>query len=335
MKAYRTSLAIPALLLAAWYFGVPAPRAAEVEKNLEQSFAVKPGAKLVIDADRGSIDVTVGAGDTIAIKVLRKAKANTAARAEEILAKHEVRFAHEGNTVTVKARLLEASRNWFRRGANLYVRYEAVVPRELDPDLTTAGGSIHVGDLAGTVRARTAGGSVKVGRTEGAVWANTAGGSIEIESATGLIEAATAGGNITVGEGGARVETQTAGGSIHLGTLRGAARARTSGGSIRIDEAAGRVEASTSGGSIRAALSGTPEEDCRLETSAGSIDLALPASVSATIDAATSAGSVTCDLPVTVQGKVKRDSLQGKLGDGGKLLKLRTSAGSIRIKART
>jgi hypothetical protein len=43
---------------------------------------------------------------------------------------------------------------------------------------------------------------------------------------------------------------------------------------------------------------------------------------------------VTFDVPVTVQGKVSKTSVKGKIGSGGQLLKLRTSGGGIKIKAR-
>ncbi|HRZ56644.1 MAG TPA: DUF4097 family beta strand repeat-containing protein, partial [Candidatus Paceibacterota bacterium] len=122
--------------------------------------------------------------------------------------------------------------------------------------------------------------------------------------------------------------------SRRLALQRARSRAHTSGGGIRIEEAGGRTDASTSGGSIRAALAGSPEEDCRFETSGGSIELSLPSGVSANVDAKTSAGTVSCDLPVAVQGKTRRSSLEGQLGQGGRLLKLRTSAGNIRIRAR-
>jgi DUF4097 and DUF4098 domain-containing protein YvlB len=92
------------------------------------------------------------------------------------------------------------------------------------------------------------------------------------------------------------------------------------------------MEANTSGGSITASLAASPVDDCRLETSGGSITLSLPVNTSAEVDARTSGGSVSTDLPVTVQGAVKRSELVGKLGDGGHLIKLRTSAGNIRLR---
>ncbi len=334
MKTNLLTLSFVTLLLPAWLAAGPVASPATVEKNVDRSFAVKPGGTLAIDADRGSIRVSVGTDDKVEVKVFREAKAGKMARAEEILANHAVTFQQEGNDVRVRAESSRQINGWLGRGANLQVRYEVTVPRQFNPDLRTAGGSIQVADLVGAVRAQTAGGSIKVGRIDGAVWARTAGGSIEVARASGTIEADTAGGSVTIGEANTKVDVRTAGGSIDLGKVGGAVRAHTSGGSIRLEEARGQVDVSTSGGSIRAALSGTPEEDCRFETSAGSIELSLPAGASADVDARASAGTVACDLPVTVRGEVRRSSLEGRLGDGGKLLKLRTSAGNIRIRAR-
>jgi len=332
MKNSLLQLSVATFLAPAWFAFGPSAAAAEVEKDLEHSFAVRPGGTLVIEADRGSIRVIAGGDEKVEVKVFRKASSASGARAEEILANHAVTFQQEGNEVRVRAESSKQINGWLGRLSNLQVRYEVAVPRQFNPDLRTAGGSVHVADLAGTVRVQTAGGSIRIGRIEGPVSATTSGGSIEIDGATDTIQAETAGGSVTVREAGADLDVQTSGGSINLGRVRGSARAHTAGGGIRIDAAGGRIDASTSGGSIRAALTGSPEEDCRFETSGGSIDLSLPLGVSAHVDARTSAGKVSCDLPVVVQGKAQRSSLEGHLGQGGKLLKLRTSAGNIRIR---
>jgi DUF4097 and DUF4098 domain-containing protein YvlB len=316
------------------FAGAGAIQGTELEGDLEKTFAVTPGGDLAIQADRGSIELKVGADDTLKVKVQRKARASSTAKAEEILAAHEVTFHQDGNRVVVEAKSPRLNRGWSGRGQNLEVHYEVTLPRRFNPDLHTAGGSIRVPDLAGAVRTQTAGGSIRVGRTEGSVWARTAGGSINVAAATGEVDAETAGGGITVGEGGAGVRVKTAGGSIDVGKVQGRVDARTAGGGIVIGEARAAVRAVTSGGSIRVGLAATPEEDCEIETSAGSIDLQVPASIAANLDAKTSAGTVASDVPVRVQGQARRSALEGQLGEGGKRLKLRTSAGSIRIRAR-
>ncbi|HOC00342.1 MAG TPA: hypothetical protein PKM43_16555, partial [Verrucomicrobiota bacterium] len=205
MKNSLLQSSVATLLLPAWLACGPSAAAAEVEKDLEHSFAVRPGGTLIVEADRGSIRVVAGTDDKVEVKVFRKASAASGARAEEILANHAVTFQQEGNEARVRAESSKRINGWLGKGSNLQVRYEVAVPRQFSPNLKTAGGSIHVADLAGTVRVQTAGGSIRIGRIEGPVWATTSGGSIEIDAATDGIEAETAGGSVTVREAGADV----------------------------------------------------------------------------------------------------------------------------------
>jgi hypothetical protein len=46
-----------------------------------------------------------------------------------------------------------------------------------------------------------------------------------------------------------------------------------------------------------------------------------------------SGGSVTVNVDVTVRGKVEKSTVQGKIGGGGSLLKLRASGGRIRVES--
>ena len=316
--------AVASLLLAA--------AAADTTGNLQKTFTVTPGGTIVIEADRGAIEVTTGGDSQVSVQVDRKVTRASEAKATELLASHTVTFQQDGNRVTVKAKLPAASSaRWF--GPNLQVHYQVVVPKNFNLDLKTAGGSITVADLTGQVKAHTAGGSIKTGHTEGTVQVTTAGGSITIEAATGAIEARTAGGSVHVGEAGGTLLAETSGGSIHTTKTMGKARLSTAGGSIEAFEIHAPIEATTSGGSITASLAGTPEGDCRFETSAGSVTLSVPAGLSADVDARTSAGRVIADLPVTVQGEARPSQLMGKLGAGGKQIKLRTSAGNIHLKS--
>lgn len=344
--------------------------AADHESNLRKKFTASPGGKLVIEADRGSIEVTAKSEETVDVQVFREVTRASAAKAQEVFAAHEVTFQQEGNQVLVRAKYKKEWPAWRFWRPNLQVRYQIAVPKQFNLDLKTAGGGISVSDLTGDVRAHTAGGSIKLGAIDGQVWARTAGGSIHVAGGAKGIDVETAGGGIQVGQAGGSVTAQTAGGSITITRAREQILAKTAGGSIHVEEAgagvkaetagggitikkavgkvaahtaAGGIEvgeagaaidASTSGGSITVTLLGPLTEDCRLETAAGNITLKVPDSLSANVDAKTSGGHVTTDLPVTIQGEQKRSTLQGKIGEGGKLLKLRTSAGSIYVKRR-
>lgn len=304
---------------------------ADTESNLQQEYKVAPGGKLVIEADRGAIDITTGPEDTLEIKVLRKVTRSSEKTAREILEAHKVTFEQQGDQVMVKGRLPRDEHSWGSWGRGLSVRYVVSVPSRFNLDFRTAGGGITVASLTGEVRVATAGGGIQLAAIEGPVTCRTSGGSIHIESASGETDARTSGGSVNVGEAKAKAVLSTSGGSIRVKEVRGPLQASTSGGSIEIGVARALVDASTSGGSITAGFSGSPEEDCRLSTSGGSVRVNLPEGASADVDARTSGGRVTSHLPVTVQGEQRRSELVGKLGQGGKLLKLRTSGGNITL----
>jgi hypothetical protein len=307
------------------------PVRADAEDTVQRRFSVTPGDTLVIDADRGSIEVTTCPGSELEITVKRVVTRSTAAKARQLLTNHKVEFSQDGRTVTVRGRLDGSWKNWGWNSPNLQVRYAVSLPKKYNVDLKTAGGAIKVGALAGDVTAGTAGGSIAIGAIEGSVTARTSGGAIEVESATGAVLARTSGGIIKLGVLKSTVDAETSGGSISVKHAATKARLSTSGGSITVERADGALDAGTSGGSIRVGLGGSPPDDCHLHTSGGSIRISLPENTSANLDASTSGGSVKSELPVTVQGEIKRTSLVGKLGNGGPLIKARTSGGSIVI----
>ena len=127
------------------------------------------------------------------------------------------------------------------------------------------------------------------------------------------------------------MNAETSGGSVDLEKISGDIRAHSSGGGIHIKEAGGRVDADTSGGSIEATFTPGNARGGTLESSGGGITVSLDPAVSLAIDA--HGNSVSSDLPLTVQGEFSRGNLRGTLGHGGENLRLRTSGGSVRIRA--
>jgi DUF4097 and DUF4098 domain-containing protein YvlB len=343
----------------------------EYEDNIRKSFPVSPGGKLVVNADRGSIEVNTTDAEKVEVQVVRRVRSMSRSRADEIFAAHEISFQQQGDQVTVHAQFHGASGGLFNRGGSgLQVRYQINIPKKFNVDLKTAGGSITLADLTGDVRAQTSGGSLNLAKMDGTVWGKTAGGSISLTSSSGDVEASTSGGGIQIGEAGAKVSARTAGGSVRLDKAKGVVVAETSGGRIDIGEAGGdtnvktsggsisvkkshgkvtaetsggnidagevhgEVEAKTSGGSISASLTDQPGGDCHLETSGGGIRLCAVENLAVNLDAKTSGGRVTTELPITVQGELKSSELHGKINGGGPVLFLRTSGGSISLKKR-
>jgi DUF4097 and DUF4098 domain-containing protein YvlB len=325
LKIMRTiSVMAAALLLGVWVHA-----ADNGESFIRKTFTVAPGGKLMIHADRGSINVKAGASDKVEIEVTREPGRGAS---DDILKKHQVTFFQDGNDVSVKAELEGARKGWFNNGNNLRVKYEVSVPSKYNVNLKTSGGTIAVTGLEGDAKAETSGGGLKFAQINGPIYGRTSGGSIDVSGSAKDVDVETSGGGIHVGDAAGSVVARTSGGSIKLGQIKGAITAETSGGGIDVNGAAGPVRAHTSGGSIHASLSDQPAGACTFETSGGGIDLKLAEKVAIDLDAHTSGGSVSTDLPVTVQGTMKHNELRSKVNGGGPKLTLETSGGSIHIR---
>jgi TonB family protein len=232
--------------------------------------------------------------------------------------------------------------------------------------LETGGGHIKVLDVAGDLTAFTAGGHINAGNIAGDASLHSGGGHIRARQIGGRADLETAGGNITVGQASSFVSVHTGGGQIDFGEVRGSVRAQTggggihvmyvsgpmevesSGGSICVTDASGAVQAATSGGSITAWINPSApsgegpvrlEAPSQLASGTGDIIVYLPRNLAANIDAlvangteqyieADSALHLTVQKPVNGVGQVHA---VGILNGGGLPLKLRTTAGKIRL----
>ena len=285
----------------------------EVQDNLQKGFQVEPGGKLTLDSDLGSVEVTSGTGNTVDIRVGRNLKANSKEDAEKILKDMSIDIHQEGKNVFVTARLKRGGlfgSNW---GNHIQLKFMIIVPSKYDLDLKTAGGSIRVNDLEGSVAAHTSGGSLHFGQIAGPVTAHTSGGSIHLDGGKGS------------------VDVNTSGGSIKIGKVAGSVKAHTSGGSISVDEVMGAIQASTSGGSVSATISQQPGAESELNTSGGSVHVRLKRDLNINLLAKCSGGSISTDIPLTVQGEIGKSRLEAKLNQGGPQLYLHTSGGGISI----
>jgi len=233
--------------------------------------------------------------------------------------------------------------------------------------LETQGGHIQVLGVTGDLNAFTAGGHIHVGNISGDATLHTGGGHIHAGQIGGRAELETVGGNIVVGHAGAFVKVRTGGGQIDFGEVHGSVRAQTGGGGIRImyvsgpmevesssgsiclTRVAGAVQAATSGGTITAWIS--PDSSTsggavhlagpsQLASGAGDIIVFLPRNLAANIDATVESGGerrIEADpaLSLSVQPIANHPAgwvhATGALNGGGPILKLRTTAGKIRL----
>ena len=302
------------------------------EENVSQTLDSGPGGRLVVDVDFGTIDVSAGADDKVAVTVHRKIDSDNEAQEKEYFASAPVTVTKDGNTVTIRARRQKKDNNlnWSGR-CSMDARYTVRVPKSFNSELRTGGGTIMVSEITGTMSADTSGGKLKFTHLKGPTGATTSGGSIELNGCEGPLKVDTSGGRIDATEGSGSLEARTSGGSIVVRNFVGDTKVETSGGRLSFENINGKIFGRTSGGSISAKLKSPVPGDVNLETSAGSIDVLVPPDAGLDVEAEASSGRVISELPFTGT-RTDRDSMKGKINGGGKSLVLRSGAGSISIK---
>src|SRR2546423_1404537 len=78
--------------------------AALTEENVSQTLDGAPGGRLIVDVDFGTIDVSAGPDDKIAVQVHRKIDSDNDAQEKEYFASTPVNVTKDGNTISIRAR---------------------------------------------------------------------------------------------------------------------------------------------------------------------------------------------------------------------------------------
>lgn len=240
--------------------------------------------------------------------------------------------------------------SWGRSTAKLETEGGHIQVLDVLGNLTafTAGGHINVGNISGDASLRTGGGHVRAGQIGGRAELETAGGNITVAHAGNFVSVRTGGGQIDFGEVRGSVHAQTGGGGIRVMYVSGPMELESSSGSICLTRVAGALQAATSGGTITAWINPDPPSGggnvrlagaSQLASGNGDIVVFLPRNLAANIDATVANGGehrIEADpaLHLTIQpspngpGPIHAVAV---LNGGGAPLKLKTTAGKIRL----
>jgi len=307
------SLVLAALALAA----VPAFAAAET--RIEKDLKLDSGGHFSIDTDMGKVTV-VGSTDSGAHIVVTS-------RHKDLNELLSLRFDESAGSASVVAR--KKHRFELFSGMRDSVEWQIRLPAQTRISIETSGGSIDVSAMRDAARLDTSGGGIHVRDQVGDVDCDTSGGGITLKDIKGRVKAETSGGGVEGRAIDGPVHAESSGGSIELEGVTGDIDADTSGGGIRIVDAGGKVRADTSGGGIEASFARGNSAGGTLETSGGGIEVAVDPTADLSIEA--SGNAVRTDLPLRVHGEITHGRLSGSLGNGGNVLRLHTSGGSVRI----
>ena len=143
-------------------------------------------------------------------------------------------------------------------------------------------------------------------------------GAIDVEHVSGRIDIHTGDGAVTADEVEGRLLVDTGDGSVNVSGKVSSLRLHTGDGSI-----------------VYRALSGIEmADDWEITTGDGSVLIYLPRDFGAELDAHTGDGTIQNDLSFAAgqAGEVSRRTVRGRLGEGGRRLRVRTGDGGIRLR---
>ena len=219
---------------------------------------------------------------------------------KEAVAALEVKSSQDGNTIEFEVKKPEGmSLNGFGFHHSASAKLIVSVPRNAD------------------VRARSGDGSIRIAHVSGRTELHTGDGSIRAEDVSGDLTFSTGDGSVTVDGAEGRLALETGDGSVNVTGKLGGVRLHTGDGSIVYRAQPGVAMA----------------DDWDITTGDGTVSLYLPSDFGAELDAHTGDGSIRNDL--TVDGDradTNRRTVKGRLGAGGKQLRIRTGDGSIRLR---
>jgi DUF4097 and DUF4098 domain-containing protein YvlB len=276
-------------------------------EDFHYSYPLKAGGRLVVEGFNGSVDVSVWDQETVDISGTKHARSQEDTRDLKI----EVDHTPDSVSIRVVRPSTSGMRHW-NYGATFAIKVPHGVVLE---HVTTSNGAIRTADGAGPARLKTSNGHVEVRGLKGPLNAETSNGPVELQDIDGA------------------VEVRTSNGHIRAEGIRGAFDAITSNSSIHaaLDKVDGAVRAQSSNGGIDLSL--PPDVQCavRAHTSNSGITLHLPGEVNARLSAGTSNSSISSDFEMRVRGEISKHHIEGSIGNGGPLIDLSTSNGSIRI----
>ncbi|HEV2983317.1 MAG TPA: DUF4097 family beta strand repeat-containing protein [Vicinamibacterales bacterium] len=260
----------------------------------EKHFSTSGKADVTLATFDGSIEVRPW--DKPEVQVIIEKHARDKATADEM----DIRTEQTGNHIVVEVKARKGNHRmnfWnFSRSAKLIVS----MPASADLLAKSGDGSIDVERIAGRVEMRSGDGSIRAHDVGGDVTAHSGDGSIRIDGVSGAL-------NVDTGDG-----------SIVVAGKLSSVRARSGDGSV----------------TIRAETGSTSSADWDISTGDGSVTLELAEGFGAEIDAHTGDGGIRMhDVTVSdVTGRISRNSVRGRIGAGGRLVRVRTGDGSIVLK---
>jgi DUF4097 and DUF4098 domain-containing protein YvlB len=262
----------------------------------QKSFTVSGTPTVHVTTFDGSIEIRSWDKPGVLIEIEKRGPTREAVEALEI------KSSQDGNTIELEVKK-PAGSSFTGMGFHLSASAKLIVsvPRKAD------------------IRAKSGDGSIQIGHVDGKLDLHTGDGSIKAEDVSGELTLSTGDGSVTVDGAEGQLALETGDGSVNVTGKLGRVRLHTGDGSI--------VYRSQPGAAM--------QDDWDITTGDGTVSLYLPSDFGAELDAHTGDGTIRNDLNVASAEaeETSRRTVKGRLGSGGRQLRIRTGDGSIRLRS--
>jgi DUF4097 and DUF4098 domain-containing protein YvlB len=262
-------------------------------QQMDTTLAVRPGARLAVEALGGSVTVRVWDRDAVRIRAAHDARTR-------------VEVDRHGDDIRVVAAV-------DRRGAGAGTAFDITVPRSFSVAVDGVNLSASIEGVRGTVVIDNIEGDITVRDVTGDVTVSSVSGRIVVDGVAGAVSASS-------------VSRQ-----LQLSRVRGDIRAETTNGSIIVRAAdAARVHAATVNGLIE--YDGTIRDGGSyvLATHNGRITMTVPQGANASFSVSARSGRVEAGFPVSLSGTLN-DRFAFTLGTGSARVEIESFNGAINL----
>ncbi len=161
--------------------------------------------------------------------------------------------------------------------------------------------------------------------------ASTGNGDVNVRGAGDEVQASSGNGEVRVLGSGGRVRASTGNGDVEVSDARGAVRVSSGNGDITVGTTMGPVSASTGNGRIDVRMAELSDGDMDFTTGNGTIELRLPANLSADVIANVSLRRFETEFPMQLPGRFSGRRVEGKIGEGGRRIRVSTGNGRVAL----
>ena len=263
------------------------------QEEIARSFSLKPGSKVTVRNQRGSIRVRTWDRQEASLKAVKVAWGATSEAARRGVEETEVRTEQRPEGLYIEAVLPE---RWPDLDiGRVEVHLELCLPKKVDLDLSNSRGDVRVEDVEG---------EVSVVNDRGGIALSGIVGGVEIHGDR------------------SPVEVRDVEGEVSISNDRG---------SVRVEGVDGKVEVRNDRGDITVRLPEDVRHPYILRTDRNRIEVHVPSGAAVSIYAKAHRGKVVTDFPLDVSIRGRSSIARGELNGGGPEIRLLTDRGDIHI----